>query len=357
MGVWIENGTAEDMQRVAPLHSKDSEKRRLAQKWKRAWNDFDVEQERAGFDAVRRRHGDKARNGNSGRDSELHAVFVEHLIEIERKAKRMPNFYKCRFECFDRAARFVVKRLKKENPRAAKLEPEKRKSRLRQEDTPALCCWRLTAKIRKLAEDEMQRALAAGANVDDVYMMIEAAFAELGEAFAETTSEPDPELEHSATSFEDPSLEEQGSSNTDFESTMEGENCKDFADSFYGKAEENRETVPCEVFTFEDLDNTPSDAASLPNLTVECDVELDSIKLAEADRLEACRISLNSSPPSVPPPEQKQKVPWFKDEDERKLNDAETKHLRSSRACREQLNRTRGGQTAVQRSTAAKPNP
>jgi hypothetical protein len=185
MGVWLDGGTEEDVRRIEQLPAHSTEKRTLAQSWTRAWKPFDEEQRDLGFNAITRQQGTKNWRTGKNKASQLHAHFVQHLVEIEREARLRRGVR--RFERFSRAARDVVERVRREHPRPKDFPSEPRRRRMKQPDTPALCCHRLLRKIREAAEDEIKRARATGAQPEDIHAMLESAFEELGGVFAIAT--------------------------------------------------------------------------------------------------------------------------------------------------------------------------
>jgi hypothetical protein len=168
MGLRLAGGTTEDLARIESLRGNATEKRTLAQRWKRAWLAFDAEQERAGFDSIKRQPGTKDFRTGKKHASRLHALFVQHLVEMERIAK---STYKVkRFERFDRAARDVVKAARCEHPRQPEIPREPRKSRINPAPDVATLQMRALRKIGELVDELKER----GALSEDLLIQMHA---------------------------------------------------------------------------------------------------------------------------------------------------------------------------------------
>lgn len=251
MGVWLDGGTEEDVRQIEQLPGRSKEKRALAQAWTRAWKAFDNEQRRAGFNAITRQHGTKKWRTGKNQASQLYTHFVQHLVEIEREARLMRGVR--RFERFDRAARQALERIRREHPRPTDFPSEPRKRRIKQPDTPALCQYRLVDKVQELAKEEIKRALAAGAQTEDLHAMLESAFAALGDVFAATAptdAESEPE-QSSALPLED-LVSIKRSSNSPSGEASDKKSDTHFENTVCENIKGNRKSDAVSVFNFED---------------------------------------------------------------------------------------------------------
>lgn len=262
MGVWLDGGTEEDVRQIEQLPGRSKEKRALAQAWTRAWKAFDNEQRRAGFNAITRQHGTKKWRTGKNQASQLYTHFVQHLVEIEREARLMRGAR--RFERFDRAARQAVERIRREHPRPTDFPPEPRKRRMKQPDTPALCRLRLVEDVRELAEGHIKRALAAGAQPEDMHAMFESAFAALGDVFAiaaPTDTDIEPE-QPSALPLED-LISIKRSSNSPSSEASDKKSDPHFENTVCENIEENRKSDAVSVFNFEDTSRVEAQPSNL----------------------------------------------------------------------------------------------
>jgi len=289
MGAYLDNLDAAEMEALRPLPTKDREKRSLAQKWKRAWDGFNLEQKRARIVAIKRLPGSMNQKTGKGRASEIYALFVQDLVEIEREARGMRGVR--RYERFDRAAQIVVERKRGERPHPPEFKPDARRTRLRAPETTATRLNRCLHSVREKIAELIKGEIAAGATPDDVHALAETLLAAVGEVVAESAP----------SSLEDLTLI-QGSSKPLNEVANDDKSDAHFENTFCENTEENRKTEPFEVFKFEDLDDTPPDASPDAEMSVE-------IATAEAENdaaLDHERAGLpdseNDTPPDTSPP-------------------------------------------------------
>jgi len=274
MGAHLAGMDAAEVEELRPLPTKAREKRTLAQRWKRAWDEFDLEQKRAGFDSIKRQPGTMNLRTGKGRASEMYALFVQDLVEIEREAKQMRGVR--RYERFDHAARTVVHRLKRERPRTLEIPPEPRRTRLKAPETTAMRLNRCVHQIQETVGELVKSELAAGATPDDVHMLAEALFNALGSAFA-----------HAVPSVPLEDLKEyMGLQKSFSEDLCEDKSDAPFENEFCENTEEKQEFDPLEVFKFEDLSPTENSPFEQP-----AEPAPDPVELAEAEaiRWEACQ--------------------------------------------------------------------
>ncbi len=147
-GYYLAGGNEAEIEQLAPLPGRSREKRALAKQWRRAWDFLDAEQRRTGHVAVRRKHGNINRESGHKVCSEMHAVFVQHLVTIRKRALALRAR---RAERFERAAFEFVATLPCD-PQSER-RPETRPERIRQPETPALCLVRFLNKLEKMTDE------------------------------------------------------------------------------------------------------------------------------------------------------------------------------------------------------------
>jgi hypothetical protein len=154
-GYYLDGGDAAELEQIARLPGKGTEKRTLAKAWRRAWDTLDAEQRRTGIVSLVRKPGGIDRDEGRKVVSEMHAVFVQRLVEIRSLAK---TYRARRGERFERAAFEYVAGMER-SPRNPSTK-ETRPRRIMQPETPALRIVQFINKFEKLA-DELLAAIPA----------------------------------------------------------------------------------------------------------------------------------------------------------------------------------------------------
>ncbi len=252
MGAYLKGLDATEVEALRLLPTRDREKRNLAQNWKRAWDGFDLEQKRIGIIAIKRLPGRMDQKTGKGRASELYALFVQDLVEIEREAKTMRGGK--RYERFDRAARVIAEQERSKRPHPPDIEAEPRRTRLRAPETRATRLNRCVHAVHEKIAELVKLELAEGATPDDLHALAEILLAAVGEAVAESV----PSLQ-----ADDLTLI-QGSSNSPNQVAESAELVPPTFEAVCENAEEKRETAPFEVLKFEDSNDSPPNDADAP---------------------------------------------------------------------------------------------
>jgi len=152
MGCYLRGVSREEMERLRALPARHTEKSTLAKAWKRAFDDYQVEEKRTGIVALRRIPGSMDLKTGQKRASQIHAPCAQDIAEIAAAAMKVQGK---RFERFAQAAAAHVAILRDDPARRAHTKDEAdeiKPKRLQQPDTPALLMVRAVSKVEKLAE-------------------------------------------------------------------------------------------------------------------------------------------------------------------------------------------------------------